>query len=213
MIEKKILTKVNEIVKKELIGEASGHDYWHCARVAKQAEKIGKKLKANTFVLKLAGFLHDITSKKERSNHNLTGAREAKKILVALGVDKKIIKKVKKCILNHRYTGEKKTKLSLEEKIIQDADKLDVLGAVGIARIFAFAGKYNISAHEPGVKPDPKKYFKLGYGTTAINLFAEKIFLLKPLFHTRQAQEIAKKREAYMRGFIKKFYSEWEGKE
>ena len=208
-----IINKIKKIVKKKLYAESSGHDYGHCYRVAQMAVKIGKVEKADIFVLELAGYLHDITSTNKRSDHNITGAEQAAKIMVELGINKEIIEKVKKCIINHRYTKGKKTNLSLEEKIIQDSDKLDVLGAIGIARIFSFAGKYNILMHDPQVKPNPANYLLTGKSTSALNLFQEKIFLLADLFHTKSAKKIAQEREKYMRGFEKRFNNEWLGLE
>lgn len=208
-----IINKIKAIVRKKLYGESSGHDYGHCYRVAQMASKIGKVENADIFVLELAGLLHDITSIDKRSDHNLTGAIEAEKIMLKLSIDKKIIEKVKNCIINHRYTKGKKTNLSIEEKIIQDADKLDVLGAIGIARIFSFAGKYNILMHDPQVKPNPENYLLTGKSTSALNLFQEKIFLLGNLFHTNMAKKIAKDREEYMKDFEKRFNNEWIGLE
>lgn len=213
MDKKEILRKVKAIVKRELEGEPSGHDYWHCWRVAKLAERIGKEEKADIFVLQLAGFLHDVTSKKNRKDHNVAGAKEAERILRDFMVSERIIKKVKKCILNHRYSGKKIRDLSLEEKVIQDADKLDVLGAIGVARLFAFAGKFDVPMHEPGIRPDTQKYFRLGHSTTAINHFEEKIFKIVSFLHTKEAKIIARKREKYMHDFLRKFQAEWVGKQ
>lgn len=211
--KKKIVDKVKKIVYQKLKNESSGHDYWHCFRVATLAEQIGRKYKADIFALKLAGFLHDIASLEDRQTHNILGAQRADRIMRDLKVDQKTREKVKLCILHHRYSGKEITNLSIEEKIIQDSDKIDVLGAIGIARIFAFAGKYDIPTHDPKIKADPEKYLIVGHGSTAINHFQEKIFKVIDKMHTPMAKTIALEREKFMKTFLKKFFSEWEGKE
>jgi len=205
-----VIKKVQKIVKKKLWGESSGHDYWHCYRVVQTALAIGRKEKANLQVLELAGWLHDIAIPKGRKDHEIKSAQFAKKFLSKLEVDEKIINQVVNCIKKHRFSKGVKAK-TLEEKVLQDADKLDVLGAIGIARTFVFSGKHGQTTHNPKIKPDFGYYLKHGESNTTINHFYNKLFKLKGLLHTKAAKKIAREREKYMKGYLKRFYLEWEG--
>ncbi len=126
-------------------------------------------------------------------------------------MDQVIIKQVVNCIKKHRFSKAIRAEI-LEEKILQDADKLDALGAIGIARLFILAGKHGQTTHDPKVKPDFDYYLKTGRSTTTINHFYDKIFKLKELLHTQKAKKIALEREKYMRNYLKRFYFEWKGK-
>lgn len=207
---KKVLNKVKKVVWKELKNESSGHDYWHCLRVVQNALFIGKKEKANLQVLELAAWLHDIAAGKDK-DHEIRSAQFAKRFLSGLKVDKEITKQVVSCVKKHRFSKGIKPE-TLEEKIIQDADKLDALGAIGIARLFILAGKYRQITHSPKTKPDFDYYLKHGRSNTTINHFYDKLFKLKGLLHTKTAKKIALEREKYMRDYLKRFYLEWDGK-
>lgn len=211
MDKQKIIKKVQKIVKTKLWDESSGHDYWHCYRVVQTVLAIGKKEKADLQILELAGWLHDIAIPESRRDHEIKSAQFAKKFLSKLEVDEKIINQVTNCIKKHRFSKGMKTK-TLEEKILQDADKLDVLGAIGIARTFIFSGRYGQITHNPKIKPKFDYYLKHGKSKTTINHFYDKLFKLKGLLHTKTAKKIAREREKYMKGYLKRFYLEWEGK-
>ena len=211
MTQRQIIKKVQKVVKAKLWGESTGHDYWHAYRVARIAKFIAKKEKANLQVLELAGWLHDIALPQGRKAHEIKSAQFAKKFLSKLEVNEEIINQVANCIKKHRFSKKRKAKV-LEERILQDADKLDILGAMGIARTFIFAGKYRQIIHDPKVKPDLNYYFKHGESKTTINHFYDKLFRLKDLFHTQTAKKLAKQREKYMKNYLKRFYLEWEGK-
>lgn len=211
MNKKKIIKEVKKIARKVLEGESSGHDFSHVCRVYKMAFYLGKKEKADLFVLSLAALLHDIDVKKGRDNHNLRSAKASAEILEKLGVDKKIIKQVQACIRSHSYRGAKDYPAkTLEAKIISDADKLDVMGAIGVARICSFAGHFGRPLHDPNYKLDPERYATRG-GKTAIGAFYEKVFLLPKVLHTRTAKQIGKKRLKFAHQFVKKFLQEWQG--
>ena len=207
---KEVLKTVKEEVKKRLKSE-SAHDYWHCYRVVQMAGFIGEKEKADLTVLELAGWLHDIAHPINKMDHDIEGAKFVRKYLPNLGVDKKIVDKVANCIKNHRFLKGKKAN-SLEEQILQDADKLDALGAVGIARLFTVAGEHGQTMYDPKVIPDFEHYLKNDLSKTTIAHFYDKLFKLKDLMHTKTAGKIAAEREEYMREFLKRFYKEWEGK-
>lgn len=212
MGKKKIIQEVKKIAKKNLKGESSGHDYSHIERVYKLALKIGKKEKADLFVLFLAGLLYDIDVRRGRTNHHLRSAKVAGKILEKLGVNKKTIIRVQEAIRAHSYRGAKENPAkTLEAKIISDADKLDVMGAIGIGRIFIFNAHFGRPMHNPKLKPDPKRYSQKGAGS-AINAFYEKIFLLPKVLHTKTAKKIGQQRIEFTKNFVKQFLEEWQGK-
>lgn len=206
----KILKEVKKIVWKKLKNESSGHDYWHCYRVVQNALFIGKKEKANLQVLELSGWLHDIAIVNGKKDHEIRSAQFSQKFLSKLNLDKRIIKRVINCIKKHRFSKRLKPK-TLEEKIIQDADKLDALGAIGIARVFADGGRRGQVIYNPRIKFDFDYYLKYGKSRSTINHFYDKLFKLKDLLHTNTAKKIALEREKYMKNYLKRFYLEWRG--
>ena len=205
---KQVLSKVKTFVKNELKEESSGHSYWHNQRVANLAVMIGKKEKANLEVLELAGWLHDVGVKEGRKDHEIRGAKMAKQILESLNVESFIVKQVVECVKNHRYSTGKAR--NLETRIIQDADRLDVMGAIGVARIFAFSGRYKQMFHDGEIRSDPKKYIKTGFSRTIIEHFYDKIFLLPNLLHTNTAKKMGQARIKFAKQFVKQFLLEWE---
>lgn len=207
----KILDEVKKVVFNKLKNESSGHDFWHSHRVSQNALLIGRKEKANLQVLELASWLHDIMIVEDKKDHEVKGAEFAKNLLSELKVNLLIVKKVSACIRKHRFSKGVKAE-TLEEKILQDADKLDALGATGIARIFTLGGKFGQIMHDPKIKPSFGYYLKYGRSNSTINHFYDKIFKLKSLLHTKTARTIALKRELFMRNYLKRFYSEWSGK-
>lgn len=206
-----VLSKIKKLVSEKLKNESSGHDYWHCYRVVKTSLIIGKKEKANLEVLELSGWLHDIAIIDNKKDHEGKGAKFAEAFLSKLKVDNKIIQKVANCIKKHRFSKGIKAD-TLEEKILQDSDKLDALGAIGIARLFVHGGKSGQILHDPFIKPDFDSYLKNGRSTTTINHFYDKLFKLKSLLHTKTAKEIASDRVEYMQNYLTRFYQEWDGK-
>ena len=217
MNKKIIIKKTADYVKEALAGEGSGHDWWHVYRVWKMAKYIGKKEKADMFVVELAALLHDIADYKFYGGDEEIGPKIASKWLKSLGLEKKYLDEVVGIVRNTSLRGArvKHNIKTLEGKIVFDADKLDALGAIGIARTFAFGGYMKREIYNPKVKPYLHKSFeeyKNGKSHT-INHFYEKLLLLKGLMHTKTARQIAKKRHKYMEDFLERFYKEWEGKE
>ncbi len=210
-----IIDKTIEYVKKTLSGESSGHDWWHIFRVWKNAKHILQtENDADRFVVELAVLLHDIQDWKF-SNDELEGDRIIKKWLLDLGVDKKIIVHICDIVANVSYKGaDVKSKiLTLEGKIVQDADRLDAIGAIGIGRAFAYGGNKGKEMHNPEIKSDLHDYVeksKSNKGTT-INHFYEKLLLLTDLMNTKSAKNIAKKRHKFMELYLDQFYREWNG--
>lgn len=212
-MDKKIVIKeLQKIAQKRLKGEFSGHDYSHVERVYKLALKIGKKEKADLFVLSLAALLHDIDVRRGRTNHHIRSAQVAGKMLEKLGVNKKTITRVQEAIRAHSYRGAKDNPAkTLEAKIISDADKLDVMGAIGVGRVFIFNAHFGRPMYDSKIRPDPKRYTQKGAGS-AINAFYEKIFLLPKVLHTKTAKKIGQQRIEFTKNFVKRFLEEWEGK-
>jgi uncharacterized protein len=212
-----IIKQTENYVRKELMGEGSGHDWWHIYRVWKMAQDIGKREKSDMFIVELAALLHDVADYKLHGGDENIGPKMAEKWLKSLKVEQSVIDQIKEIILGASFKGAKvKTQMkTIEGKIVQDADRLDAIGAVGIARTFAFGGYMQREIYNPNVKPQIHKTFqdyKNGKSHT-INHFYEKLLLLKNLMNTKTAKQMAEKRHEYMEDFLKKFYKEWEGKE
>ncbi len=207
----KIIKQVKKISLEKLKKGSSGHDYWHAYRVCKLALSIGKQEKANLKILEIASFLHDIGITQDKKDHEIKGAQFAKELLTKLNLDQNFIKKTVNCIKKHRFSKAIKA-ITLEEKILQDADKLDALGAIGISRLFVVAGEWGQLIYDPDIKPDFNYYLKIGASNSTINHFYDKLFKLKNLLHTKTAKKIAKNREKFMKDYLKKFYLEWNGK-
>jgi len=206
-----IVKEIKKEVKKKLEGESTGHNHWHCFRVVKLALKIGRKENADLKVLELAGWLHDIAVKKGRKNHEIRSSIQAEKILNKLKTNPELIKRVVKCIKNHRFTTGKTE--TLEDKVLRDADKLDVMGALGVARLFAFAGHYKKPFHDGKIHANTKKYIKTGYSRTIIEHYYDKIFLLPKLLNTKTGKQIGRNRIKFAQKFVKQFLREWEVKD
>ncbi len=212
-----IINETADYVKQVLCGDSSGHDWWHVYRVWKTAAKIAREENANTTVAELAALLHDIADWKDNNGDTSVGPRVAKEWLCRFpGLSPDIIEKVGFIIENISFKGSEveHVRLSLEGQIVQDADRLDAMGAIGIARTFAYGGKKGRLIHDPAVKPmeymDKAAYIK-NPGPT-INHFYEKLLLLKDLMNTNYGKKMAERRHVYMETFLTEFFEEWEGK-
>lgn len=208
MSHKQIILRTQEFMKDRLLKEGSGHDWQHIFRVWKMAKEIGEKEKADLFVAELGALLHDIADWKFFKDPK-AGSKESRKWLESLNVDEDSIKKVCSIVDNVSFKGSKiKSKMeSLEGKIVQDADRLDALGAIGIARCFAYSGFKGIPIFDPKIKPNLNK--KLSNKSTSINHFYEKLLLIKDLMNTKTAKNIATKRHKFLEDYLKQFYLEW----
>lgn len=210
--QKFIINEVKKRVQKELQGETTGHDWWHAYRVWKMAKRIAReeRLAVDTFVIELAALLHDIADWKFYKG---TGqALKIKEILLEYSVDRKTIKKIIDIIENVSFKGARVTSKmkSNEGKIVQDADRLDALGAIGITRVFAYGGYKHSSIYDPEKKPILHKTFEeYKRETTTINHFYEKLLLLKNRMNTKTAKKIAEARHRFMEKFLKRFFREW----
>ncbi len=218
MDKKQVINDTEDYVINELSGESSGHDWWHVYRVRNNAMEIAKSEKgADLFVVELAALLHDIADYKLHGGDTTIGPKTARKWLNSKNVEKDVTNHVVKIIeeIDFKGAGVKSVPTTLEGKIVQDADKLDAIGAIGIARTFAFGGKFGAEIYNPGVKPVLHKSFKAyknSKGGPVINHFYEKLLLLKDRMNTKSAKRIAIARHKYMEDFLKRFYDEWDGR-
>ena len=214
--KKQIIEKTYKYAKKTLEGEGSGHDWWHVYRVWQMAKKICKTENADMFIVELASLLHDIADYKLNGGDMEIGPRTAEKWLVSLGVDEKVVKHVKQIIkdINFKGGGVKDNIESIEGKIVMDADRLDAIGAIGIARTFAYGGFKKRPIYDPEVNPILYRSFEEYKNNTppTITHFYEKLLLLKDRMNTKTAKKIAIERHGYMKTYLNRFYKEWDGK-
>ena len=202
-------------VKKELENAEGGHDWFHIERVYKNAILISKTEKVDSFIVSLGALLHDIADSKFYNGDEAIGPKKASDFLNYKKVPKDVIAHVIKIIENISFKGgNKKQKFfSNELAVVQDADRLDALGAIGIARCFNYGGYKNRKLYDPEIKPNlnmSPEVYKASDSPT-INHFYEKLLLLKDKMNTKTGKKIAQKRHEYMKGFLEQFYGEWEG--
>lgn len=212
-----VINHTVEYIKEKFAQEFSGHDWWHIYRVWKMAQHIAKGEKdVDMFVIELAALLHDIADWKFNDGDETAGAKAAREWLEKLNVKEDIIQHICNIINNSSFKGAG-VNFSMETKegmIVQDADRLDAIGAIGIGRVFAYGGNKGQKMHTPGKKPvlyQTAEEYKRG-DTTTINHFYEKLLLVKDLMNTQTAKNIAEDRHKFMEDFLERFYCEWEGK-
>ncbi len=211
-----LISRTAEFVKVQLSEAEGGHDWFHIQRVWNNAKRIGLREDVNMLVVELAAMLHDIADSKFHGGDEFVGPKKAKAFLDSEGVDPEITKHVVKIIENVSFKGgkEKRTFSSKELDVVQDADRLDALGAVGIARAFNYGGFKNRALYDPSVPPNlsmTKAEYKNSTAPT-LNHFYEKLLLLKDLMNTETGKMIAQERHDFMVTYLNRFYKEWEGK-
>lgn len=205
------LERIEVSVRELFAKDASGHDYWHSIRVFRNACKISMTEECDWEVVALAALLHDADDRKLFRTENCANAR---RIMKACGVAVKVQEKVIHTISMVSFQGrDTKRPDTMEGKIVQDADRLDAIGALGIARVFAYGGSCGRSIYDPQVPPrmDLSEQGYKSYRGTSVNHFYEKLFLLKGLMNTAAAKKIAEKRDGYMKDFMDEFLGEWSG--
>ncbi len=215
MNKEQIIKNTKEFIQEKLAGEGSGHDWWHIYRVWKNAIHIAAHEEADLFVVQLAALLHDIADHKFHNGDDSIGPKLARELLETLHVEETAIIHVCQIIKDASFKGAKvETHMStIEGMIVQDADRLDAIGAIGIARTFAYGGSVGREMYNPEITPithDSFEEYKRSVSPT-INHFYEKLLLLKDLMNTKTAKKIAKKRHEYMEQYLERFYKEWEG--
>ena len=215
MKEEQIINTTISFVQKELHNAEGGHDWWHIERVWKNAKLIAANENADLFVVELAALLHDIADSKFYDGDENIGPEKAKGFLESISVEKEIIEHVENIIRNISFKGGNfpQTFLSQELAIVQDADRLDALGAIGIARAFNYGGFKNREIYNPSIPPTPgmnKETYKRSNAPT-INHFYEKLLLLKDRMNTATGKKLAEERHCFMELFLDQFYKEWLG--
>lgn len=217
MIDQNLIETTKTFVQNELRDAEGGHDWFHVLRVYNNTLLISKGEDVDTLVVSLAALLHDIADSKFYNGDETIGPKKAREFLFKNNVDSVIIEHVINIIANMSFSkslddGDRFTSKELE--VVQDADRLDAIGAIGIARCFNYGGFKNRKLFDPSIPPNlnmTKAEYKASNAPT-INHFYEKLLLLKDKMNTETARKIAEKRHAYMETFLKQFYNEWDGK-
>jgi uncharacterized protein len=208
-----ILERTAEHVRRTLAADSSGHDWWHVWRVWRNARKIGEAEGADPFITALAALLHDIADWKFHDGDDTAGPRAARRWLEQMQVDEPIIHHVCEIIsqLSFKGAGVATEMPTLEGRVVQDADRLDAIGAIGIARAFAYGGHAGRALYDPEVPPELHTSFtayKKNAGPT-INHFYEKLLLLRDRMQTETGRAMAAERHDFMQEFLRRFMDEW----
>ncbi|MEI6140710.1 MAG: HD domain-containing protein [Mariniphaga sp.] len=206
-----LLSKTEDFVKSLLESDSSGHDWWHIHRVRGTALMIAKEEGADLFLVELAALLHDVDDWKLSDNEG--GLPNAKKWLQSIDIEDDTIDKVCSIIegVSFKGAGVGTETNDLECKVLQDADRLDAIGAIGIARAFAYGGSRGRKIYDPEIQPIQHTdfdHYKKSVGTT-VNHFYEKLLLLKDRMQTPTGRKIAEQRHEFMVRFLDQFYDEW----
>ena len=207
------ITLTINFVKEKLEGAEAGHDWFHIERVWKLSKKIAEKEGGNLEVIELSALLHDIADPKFHNGDETLALKISQNFLEEIHVEGELIEQVLFVIKNISFKNraEAPENPPLELQIVQDADRLDAIGAIGVARTFNFGGFKNNLMYHPEIKPNlgmNKEEYKKSNGTT-INHFYEKLLLLKDLMNTKTAKKIASERHDFMLQFLDEFYKEW----
>ena len=196
-------------------GESSGHDWYHIARVHRLAGQLANEEGANREIVELAALVHDIADWKFTDGDESVGPRAAAELLRREGCAEEVVREVADIVatVSFKGAGVATPMRTLEGQCVQDADRLDAIGAIGIARCFAYGGYKGRPLHTPDVPPvlhENKAAYRQAAGGS-LNHFYEKLFLLKERMHTASARRIAAERHAFMADFVRRFLAEWEG--
>ena len=216
MAKQDIVAKTADFVKQRMSGEATGHDWWHVYRVWQLAKHIvGREPGADIVVVELGALLHDVADWKFYEDEE-EGPRVARTWLEQNNADEKVIVRIEDIIRNVSFKGAKvKNKLStIEGQIVHDADKLDAMGAIGIARAFAYGGANQRVMYDPVREPVLHQTFEAYKNdkTGTINHFYDKLLLLKDRMYTKTGKQLAEHRHKYLEQYLEEFYAEWDGK-
>ncbi len=182
-------------------GDSSGHDFDHTMRVYRMAARIAAEENADLQIVQLAALLHDVDDRK-LSPETFENKDNAVAFLRGNGVAEERIQRIIQIISEISFSANKGTPTTIEGKCVQDADRLDAIGAIGIGRAFAYGGCRGRAIHDPAGADQ----------TTTIQHFYDKLLLLKDLMNTATGRLLAQQRDAFMRGFLEQFYCEWDGK-
>jgi uncharacterized protein len=210
----RILAAAEDYARAQLRHEGSGHDWRHIERVRNLARVIAREEGADLYICELAALLHDLADAKVAGDE-ATGQRHVRDWLVTHEVEPPILERVMTIIATMSFAGGTRPSMTTPEgRVVQDADRLDAIGAVGIARTFAYGGSRGRLLYDPDVPPQQHTSVEAYHASEAptINHFYEKLLLLKDRMNTPYAQRLAEGRHAYMQAFLAEFYAEWDGK-
>lgn len=213
MDKEQIIAETTEFVQQKLKDAEGGHDWFHIQRVLKNAREIAAGEDVNLFVVELGALLHDIADYKFHNGDESVGPKIARDFLERKKVSETVIQHVENIInwVSFKGGNEQQTFNSPELQVVQDADRLDALGAIGIARTFNYGGFKNRPLFDPDIKPNlnmSKEEYKKSTAPT-INHFYEKLLLLKDRMNTNTGKKLAAERHEFMEHFLKEFYEEW----
>ena len=217
MEDKTLINNTIDFVKKELKNAEGGHDWFHIERVYKNALHIAKHEPVDIKIIQLGALLHDIADSKFHNGDETIGPKKAREFLFKQNVSSEVIEHVVKIIANMSFSkslGTKTLFTSPELEVVQDADRLDAIGAIGIARTFNYGGFKGRAIYNPEIKPNlnmSKAEYKTSTAPT-INHFYEKLLLLKDKMNTKTGKRLAEKRHKFMLQYLEQFYAEWAGK-
>ena len=216
MSHEETILKTRDFVEEKFRNEGSGHDWWHMYRVWKLAKHIAAREKgADMFIVELGALLHDIADWKFHDGDMEAGPKAARLWLKGLGIPEEVILKVEDIVRNVSFKGAnvKQDMATIEGKIVSDADKLDAVGAIGIARTFAYGGAHDTPIYDPDIKPVLHQSFDEYKNSTShtINHFYEKLLLLKDRMNTETGRQLAAARHRFIEEFLARFYAEWNG--
>jgi len=215
--KQEIIRKTVEFVKYTLSDAEGGHDWWHTYRVWKSAKHIAQHEDVDLFIVELGALLHDIADSKFHGGDEQIGPQKARVFLQSNQVDENVIDHIEKIISNISFKGgqlPQKFK-SPELDVIQDADRLDAMGAIGIARTFNYGGHKGNPIYDPGCKPNlhlTKDEYKNSKAPT-LNHFYEKLLLLRERMNTKAGRKMAEQRHKFMIAYLDQFYKEWDGEQ
>jgi uncharacterized protein len=208
------LEQAIQFVKEQLGADTSGHDWWHIARVTKTARILAQEEQADEFVCELAALLHDVADEKLNPSVD-AGMAKVYEWMIAHNIEQQVLKQVMEIIGTISFKGGQQPPVtSKEAQVVQDADRLDALGAIGIARTFAYAGWKGHAMYDPELahrEQLTQEAYRTG-PTSAINHFYEKLLRLKAMMNTESGRRIAESRHRFMELYLEQFYAEWEGR-
>lgn len=208
-----IINKTSDFVKNELIFAEPGHDWWHAVRVKNMALKIAETEVGDKFIIELSSLLHDIADSKFYEGNENIGHQKAYDFLKDINIDNTTRNQIIEIIKNISFRGGNKNTQnhSIEFKIVQDADRLDAIGAIGIARAFSYGGYKKRLFYDPQIPPATNMTSEEYKKSTAptINHFYEKLLLLKDRMNTETAKKIAQERHHFLEVYLNQFYAEW----
>ena len=215
MQDKQLISDTIEFVKRKLHDAEGGHDWFHIERVYRNTMLIAQTEKVDNTVVSLGALLHDIADSKFHNGDETVGPKMARTWLESQRTDPEIIDHVIQIIDNISFKGgnEAQKFRSLELDVVQDADRLDAIGAIGVARAFNYGGFKDRKLYDPAIPPNlhmTKEEYKKSTAPT-INHFYEKLLLLKDRMNTETGKRLAEDRHAFMEGFLNQFYAEWNG--